>query len=269
MDILKAVILGLVEGATEFLPVSSTAHLLLAEKLLSFEDEAEIFTVVIQIGAICAAGWFFRGDASRLVRGVKSKDPSTYAFITSVILGLLPAIVIGLLVELTVGIPTSTVLIGASLVIGGVILLVTEHIVARRAKQEPRVDYAHITTKRALIIGLAQCLAIVPGVSRSGSTIVAGLLTGVNRATATAYSFYLSIPLLLAASVLKIIKDSDKIASVSGGNLSLIIGLISAFISAFIVVGWLLRYVQHHNFKPFAYYRIVLGSLILLVVAFT
>jgi undecaprenyl-diphosphatase len=268
MDLLKSALLGLIEGITEFLPVSSTAHLLLVERLIGFKDTAGIFTVVIQFGAIIAALAFFWNEIMSLVRGLLRKDKDSISFLWKIIIGILPAGLVGLIVEATIGIPHSLVLVGVALIVGGVVLIAVEkHIDTKPLDLEKEIRYETITTKRAMIIGLSQSLALIPGVSRSGATIVSGLMSGINRPTATAFSFYLSVPLMLAASVLKLVTDFDEIQNISGGATSILVGMIVAFVTAFIVVKWLLSYVQRHDFKPFGYYRIVAGLAILLVLA--
>ena len=236
MDIFLAIILGVIEGATEFLPISSTAHLVVSEKLLGFKDEASLFTVVVQLGAILAAAWYFRKDLANIFKKLVSGDKPTKRFVVNVFLGLLPAGLIGLIVE--------------------------NHLHTQLPKTDS-IDYAQITPKRSLTVGFAQALAIIPGVSRSGATIVSGMLSGLDRKTATVFSFYLSIPIMLAASALKLKDDHTKIHLITGGNIGVIVGTTVAFVSAFMAVKWLLRYVQTHNLKPFAYYRIVLGLVIL------
>ncbi|MCA9347483.1 undecaprenyl-diphosphate phosphatase [Candidatus Saccharibacteria bacterium] len=263
MDIFLAIILGVIEGATEFLPISSTAHLVVSEKLLGFKDEASLFTVVVQLGAILAAAWYFRKDLANIFKKLVSGDKPTKRFVVNVFLGLLPAGLIGLIVEKLWGIPDSLIVIAISLIVGGVIIWIVENHLHTQLPKTDSIDYAQITPKRSLTVGFAQALAIIPGVSRSGATIVSGMLSGLDRKTATVFSFYLSIPIMLAASALKLKDDHTKIHLITGGNIGVIVGTTVAFVSAFMAVKWLLRYVQTHNLKPFAYYRIVLGLVIL------
>lgn len=267
MDFIKIIVLGIVEGITEFLPISSTGHLDASEKLLHFKDEAALFTVVIQLGAILAAAWYFRRDLMYIVKALLDRDRFMIMFAKNVIIGLLPAGIIGVIVEKTVGIPNSMMLIAISLILGGVVLWVVENHYHVKPMSDGEVDYEGITTKRSLVIGFAQALAIVPGVSRSGATIVSGMLAGLDRKTATVFSFYLSIPIMIAASALKLKDDHTKLHLITGGSKGLILGTLVSFVVAFVVVKWLLQYVQKSNFKPFAYYRIVAGSLILLLIA--
>jgi undecaprenyl-diphosphatase len=263
--IIHVVMLGLVEGITEFLPVSSTAHLLLTEKFLGFQDTSQLFTVVIQFGAILAALWYFRADIVALFRGVKQRESRSLAFLRVIAIGLAPALVIGFFVELLASIPDNLTLIACTLIAGGIALLMLERWLGKKRlpAKNRAIDYASITPDKALKIGLVQSLAIIPGVSRSGATIAGGLLLGLNRRTATAFSFFLSVPIMFAASSLKLLKDGDQLSALEGGVASLLLGMAVALVSAFVVVKWLLRYVQTHTFRPFAYYRIILGLVLL------
>ena len=265
MDILKALLLGVIEGITEFLPVSSTAHLLVSEKVLGYKDTAEIFTVIIQFGATVAAAWYFRKDLMYIIRSLIARDKAMTSFAGSVIIGILPAALVGLIVEKTVGLSDSLWLISAMLILGGVVFILVENMSHKIPSKTGNVRYADITVKKSLLIGLAQCLSIIPGISRSGATIMGGLLVGLDRKTATVFSFYLSIPIMVAASALKLANDHSAISSISGGSSALIVGLLSAFITACISITWLLKYVSKKDFKPFAYYRIGLGLVFLVV----
>jgi undecaprenyl-diphosphatase len=267
MEFIKIIVLGIIEGITEFLPISSTGHLVASEKLMHFKDEASLFTVVIQFGAILAAAWYFRKDLAYIIKQVLSGDTFMLGFIKNVLIGLLPAGIIGVIVEKTVGIPDSLMLIAVSLILGGVIMWVVENHYSVKSLKEGSVDYEKITTRRSLVIGFAQALAIIPGVSRSGATIVSGMLSGLDRKTATVFSFYLSIPIMLAASALKLKDDHSKLSLLTGGSKGLALGTVVSFITAFIVVKWLLKYVQKNNFKPFAYYRMAVGSVLILLLA--
>ena len=263
---LIAVILGLLEGVTEFLPISSTGHLLIAERLTHFKDVQDIFTVIIQLGAIAAVVWFYRSDLLSKVRGLLARETAALHFWKLLILATIPAGLVGLALEkslTTFGTPT---VIAWSLIIGGVILwIVDRHPVVRgRRTLEPQIE--KLTFKQALLVGLGQAVAVIPGVSRSGATIVTGLSLGLDRPTATAFSFYLGIPILVLASALKLAKHPEAVSQISGGAATLIIGLVGAFVTALLSISWLLRYVSRHNFRPFAYYRVALGLIILFFV---
>lgn len=260
-----ALLLGLLEGFTEFLPVSSTGHLLIAERVTNFKDVNEIFTVVIQLGAIAAVVWFYRVDLLSKVSGLFKRDVAALNFWKLLVIATIPAGLIGLAVEKSISHFSTPTVIAWSLIIGGIILWLVDRkpTVAGHNTLDPHIE--KLTLKQALLVGFGQAVAIIPGVSRSGATIISGLAVGLERTTATAFSFYLGIPIMILASGLKIVKHPETISQISGGPATLIIGLIAAFITALITIGWLLRYVSHHNFRPFAYYRVALGVLILLL----
>jgi undecaprenyl-diphosphatase len=265
---LTAVILGILEGITEFLPVSSTGHLIVAERLLHFHDIQNLFTVIIQVGAIAAVVWFYRKDLLRKVIGLFHRERDALFFWKMIVIGTIPAGIIGLGLEKATDSLATPLVVAISLIIGGIILWLVDHRSTVIYKRDPeQVDFSELTTKRALLIGLGQSVSIIPGVSRSGATIVSGLATGLNRPTATAFSFYLSIPVLVLASALKIYKYSDKIHSLPGGLNSLLLATVIAFVVALMSISWLLRYVSRHDFRAFAYYRVGAGGLILLLLA--
>lgn len=265
--LLIAVLLGIVEGVTEFLPISSTGHLIIAAELTGFQDVKEIFTVVIQTGAIAAVIWFYRQDLSSKVRGLLSRSQSAINFWKLLIIATIPAGVLGLLLEKNLEKIATPTVVAWALIIGGIILWLVDHKPVNKNAKTLSPEIEKITTKQALLVGLGQSVAIIPGVSRSGATIVSGLSLGIDRATATAFSFYLSIPVLVLASAYKLFKYPEALGQISGGPTALIFGLISAFITAFFSIKWLLRYVSRHNFKPFAYYRIVVGIVILVFIS--
>ncbi len=262
MDILSALFLGIVEGLTEFLPISSTGHLLVTEKLIGFKDDTALFTVVIQLGAILAAGWYFRKDLAYIISSLARGDKAMRRFAWSVIIGVLPSGLVGLIVEKTIGLPDALPLIAVTMIVGGIAFLFIENRVTKKPLQSGEVAYDDITPRRALYVGLGQCLAIIPGVSRSGATIMSGLLAGLDRKTATIFSFYLSIPIMVAASALKLLDGRSTLSSITGGTPALVVGVISAFITALLVINWLLKYVTTNSFKPFAYYRIAVGLIL-------
>lgn len=266
MHILVAIILGFVEGITEFLPISSTGHVIVAEKLLGYRDIQDMFTVVVQLGAILAVIWFFWKDLWAKVIGLFKWDAKSVHFWKLLVLATIPAGFIGLLLNDTLTNIATPLVVAISMIIGGIIILLVDNKpVPRRDEQQAKI--ASISFKRALIVGLGQSLAIIPGVSRSGATIITGLLTGLNRPTATAFSFYLSIPVLILASGLKLVKDGHTLGQLPGGGVALLAGMITAFVTALISIRWLLHYIAHHNFKPFGIYRICAGALILVLLA--
>ncbi len=262
MVLLQAILLGIVEGLTEFLPISSTGHLILAEDMLGYKDTAKVFTVVIQLGAIAAVVWYYRAELLQKVRDLFGKKHG-YVFWLHLCIASLPAVVVGLLFEELFTEKSQTAVVATSLILGGFVLLGAEaYFKNRHVKRDTAVQVDAITFKQALGIGIAQVISLVPGVSRSGATIVGGMFAGLNRVTAAAFSFYLSIPIIIGASGYKLLKNKDSLHLVDGGSAAIAAGMIAAFISALFVVGWLLKYVSKHDFKPFAYYRIVLGVLV-------
>ena len=270
VDFLNAVILGLVEGITEFLPISSTGHLIVAQRILGFKDNAATFLVVIQIGAILAVAFYYYKDLVARVIGLFQGKPSALRFWLNLVIATAPAALIALSLERFLNGLDTPLVVGLALVIGGVILWLLEE---KRAKQnavpeplEPMID--SITPVQALWIGLAQVLAVVfPGTSRSGASIVGGWLLGLNRVTATAFSFYLGLPILGLAGLYKLYKARDTLSALPGGAPALLVGTLVSGVVAFAAVSWLLRYVSRNNFKGFAIYRIVAGSVILVLVA--
>jgi undecaprenyl-diphosphatase len=267
--IIIAIVLGIVEGFTEFLPISSTGHLIIAQDALNFKDNHDLFTVVVQLGAIAAVIWYYRHDLWEKITGLFKRESDALNFWKLLIIATVPAGIFGLLLDKSMQHITTPLVVAISLIIGGIILWIVDRkpVLLHKARKES-VDFGEITTKRALIVGLAQCVAIIPGVSRSGATIVGGLGTGMNRPTATAFSFYLSIPVLILASAYKLYKYGGELHTLPGGAEALIIGLIFAFITALLAISWLLRYVSRHNFRPFAYYRIGVGILILVLLGY-
>jgi undecaprenyl-diphosphatase len=260
--LITAFILGVVEGLTEFLPVSSTGHLIVAGSLLGYTgDRAKLFEIVIQAGAILAVCWEFRERLMRVVRGCLS-DPVAQRFVVNLFVAFLPAAVIGLAfnkvikAHLFAPVPVAT-----AFIVGALVILWVE----RRAARTPataRIDNVDaITWRDALKIGLCQALALIPGTSRSGATIIGAMIFGLSRRAATEFSFFLAIPTLFAATGYELFRNR---ALLTGGDLSMIgVGFVTAFVSAFLVVRWLLRYVAHHDFVPFAWYRIGFGIVIL------
>jgi undecaprenyl-diphosphatase len=263
-----AVILGIVEGFTEFLPISSTGHLIIAQDALNFTDNHGLFTVVIQLGAIAAVIWYYRLDLWEKTLGLFQRDSDALRFWKLLVVATIPAGIFGLLLDKSMNKITTPLVVAISLILGGVVLWLVDRkpVSIRQAKKES-VDFSQISTKRALLIGLAQCVAIIPGVSRSGATIVGGLSTGLNRPTATAFSFYLSIPVLVLASAYKLYKYGGELHTLPGGAGALLLGLAIAFVTALMAISWLIRYISRHSFRPFAYYRIGIGALILVLLA--
>ena len=263
MDIVllaKAAVMGVVEGLTEFLPVSSTGHLILAGALLGLDDEkAKVFDIAIQTGAILAVILVYwhkiRDTVVALPRQTKARR-----FALNVLIGFLPAVVLGLAFGALIKAHLFTpVVVATTFILGGFIILWAEG----RPPGSVRVEHVDdMTPLDALKVGLVQCFAMVPGTSRSGATIIGGMLLGLSRKAATDFSFFLAIPTLIGAGVYSLYKER---ALLSVADLPLFgVGLLFSFISAWICVRWLLRYIASHSFVPFAWYRIAFGLIVLL-----
>lgn len=253
---LAAAISGVVEGLTEFLPISSTGHLIVTSKLLDYKTDGA-FEIIIQLGAILAVVWFYR---LRLLEQLKQLSTSEQVrrFWIGVILAFIPAAAVGFLLgDYITATLFSPLVVGISLIVGGIVILVVESI----PRKATTTNELGMSNKQAIIIGLSQLCALVPGVSRSASTIIGGMFAGLDRSASTSFSFYLSMPTLGAASIYSLIKDFSAIKA--HGLTDIFIGLIVSFIVALVVIGWLLKYVSKNDFKGFAYYRIVAGIAII------
>jgi undecaprenyl-diphosphatase len=255
---LNSVLMGLVEGLTEFIPVSSTGHLIIAGDLLRLTSEsAKTFEVFIQLGAIMAVCWFYRAKLLQVVRGLGT-DPLARRFIMNLIIGVIPAAVLGLtlhkLIKQHLFQPFT---VAIALIVGGIIMLLIE-----RYARRPQIDSVdQIRWPDALKLGLAQAVALFPGISRSGATIMGGLVFGLSRQVATEFSFFLAIPTMLMATSYDLLKA---LPHLQASDLQFFaIGFVVAFLSALAAVKGLLLYVANHNFRWFAYYRIVFGALVL------
>ena len=246
LAILDAVVLGIIEGLTEFLPISSTGHLIVAGRVLDFKDSHDIFTVVIQVGAIAAVIWFFRQDLTRRVLGLLRGDKQAVQFWKLLLIASIPAGLLGLALDAYIEKITVPVVVAIALIAGGIVLWLVDRRPVPRHDVEPKID--SIKGRQAWLVGFGQCLALVPGVSRSGATIISGLAAGMDRPTATAFSFYLSIPVLAAASGYKLIAHGDSLDNISGGVAAILVGMGLAFITALAAISWLLHFVSRHNF---------------------
>jgi undecaprenyl-diphosphatase len=255
----KALIMGIVEGLTEFLPVSSTGHLILAGDLLGLHSPtADVFEVVIQSGAMLAVIWEYRHKFARLLAGLFT-DRRSWSFAANLAIAFLPAAVLGLAFGSYITERLfQPVTVALAFVIGGFVILWAER--RRHTITVPDVD--DVTWLHALKIGCAQCFALVPGMSRAGATIVGGLLFGLSRKAATEFSFFLAVPTLLAAGGYQLYKARHLLSASDAGMLA--VGCAAAFVSAYLAVRWLLRYVSTHDFTAFAWYRIVFGAVVIL-----
>ena len=263
----KAAIMGVVEGLTEFLPISSTGHLILAGALLGFDDDkAKVFDIAIQTGAIFAVILVYWQKIRDTLVALPSQKRAQ-AFALNVLIAFVPAVVLGLLFGKAIKANLFTpVVVASTFIIGGFIILWAE---ARQknAATAPRIqDVDAMTPMDALKVGLIQCLAMIPGTSRSGATIIGGMLLGLSRKAATDFSFYLAIPTLIGAGVYSLYKERALLSAADVPMFAM--GLVVSFISAWLCIRWLLRYIATHNFNGFAYYRIAFG-LVVLATAYT
>jgi undecaprenyl-diphosphatase len=265
----KALILGIVEGLTEFLPISSTGHLILVGDLLDFNDErGKAFEVIIQFGAILAVCWEFREKLWKVASTLKTSAISR-RFVINLLIASIPAMGLALVFGKYIkAVLFSPIPVASAFIVGALIIFWAER---RQSKLNQLVGKSHIqsvddlTSLDALKVGLAQCAALIPGTSRSGATIIGGMLFGLPRAVATEFSFFLAIPVIGGATAYELLKLWKNPVSLSGDfTWAIVVGFISAFISAFICVRWLIHYVAGHNFIPFAWYRIVFGLLVLI-----
>jgi len=262
VHLLIAALLGAVQGLTEFLPVSSTAHLLVSERLLGFNDPDSVFTITIQFGSILAIMWLYRATIWRVVRGLPT-EPAARRFAIMIGLAVLPALAVaGLFGDYVRWMHEHLLIIAGAFIVGGIIMLIVE-----RNRPQPTVFQADQTpVGRAVAIGACQTLALIPGVSRSGATIVGGLLAGLDRAAAAEFSFFLAMPTMAAAFAHDLWKVRHQLTSDRGAEIA--VGFIMAFVGAAIVVRPFLRFVSRSGFGPFAWYRIIAGALILAAVGF-
>jgi len=254
VTLLVAALLGVIQGLTEFLPVSSTAHLLIGARLLAFEDPGGVFTVMIQLGSILAVMWLYRTKIVRIVAGLPS-DPAARRFAAMILIAFAPAVLAGLFLAdyVTTVLYESPRVIATTFVLGGIVMLLVE-----RYRPTPSVlDADRTPLGRALGIGACQVLALVPGVSRSGATIVGGMVLGLDRAAAAEFSFFLAMPTMMAAFVHSLLKVRHHLAPERAAEIA--IGFIMAFIAAALVVKPFLAVVRRTGFVPFAWYRIAAG----------
>ena len=255
----KAAVMGVVEGLTEFLPISSTGHLILAGALLRFDDEkAKVFDIAIQTGAILAVIIVYWQKIRSTIVALPTQRQAQ-RFSLNVLVAFLPAVLFGLLLGKTIKEHLFTpAVVATTFIIGGIVILWVE----RRQERAVRIqEVEDMDWTDALKLGLVQCLALVPGTSRSGATIIGGMLLGLSRKAATDFSFYLAIPTLIGAGAYSLLKDR---ALLSADDLPMFaVGLVFSFLSAWLCVRWLLRYISTHSFSVFAWYRIAFGIVVL------
>ena len=258
--LLIAIILGIVEGVTEFLPVSSTGPLILASELLGFDAEKwAAFNVIIQLGAILAIVVLYWRTFWAVLEGLLKANPVSVRFVRNILIGFLPSAVLGfILIKHIEALLGNAWVVAIAFIVGGVAILVIE----RMAKRTDIVGVAEMPVKTAIGVGLVQCLAMIPGVSRSGATIMGGLSLGVERRTAAEFSFFLAIPTMVGATTLELVKHHDTLmAGASGvGFGTVAVGFVVSFLVAIVVVRAFVAYISRHGFAPFAWYRIAAGA---------
>ena len=267
----QAIVLGVVEGLTEFLPISSTGHLTIAEQLLGLpvDDPAvTAYTAIIQVGAIAATFLYFAKKIARLflawargLRSAEAREDRDYTLAWAVIVGSLPVGIVGFLArDLISGPLRSLWVVSAALILWSIVIWVAEQRHDVLERQGIQRDEHSITLKDGLVIGLVQCFSLIPGVSRSGATISAGLMRGINRVTATELSFFMAIPALTAAGIFELARGTEYVLALGVGQM--VVGVVVAFVTAYASIAWLLRFVATNSLRPFIWYRVGLGLLV-------
>lgn len=259
--LLTAILLGIVEGVTEFLPVSSTGHLILASELFGYRaDQWATFNIVIQLGAILAVVVLYWRTFWTVLVGLGARDPASWRFARNIVVAFIPAAVLGLLlhryIEVLLGAPE---VVAVALIVGGIAILLIERLVGAARI----TGVADIPLSRTVAIGFIQCLAMIPGVSRSGASILGALALGVERKTAAEFSFFLAIPTMVGATTLELWKNHDQLAASAVGWDTIGVGFAVSFIVALVVIRWFVGIVSRHGFAPFAWYRIGAGAIAL------
>jgi undecaprenyl-diphosphatase len=261
--LLTILILGIVEGVTEFIPVSSTGHLILASELLGYRaDQWAVFNVVIQLGAILAVIVLYWRTFWAVLVGLFRKQPESWRFVRNILVAFLPSAVLGyLLIDRIEAMLGSATIVAWALLIGGIAILVIE----KTAPKGREKGVADISLGKAIGVGVIQCLAMIPGVSRSGATILGGLSLGIERRTAAEFSFFLAVPTMLGATTLQLAKHHDQLGATSMGGIAL--GFVVSFLVAVVVIKWFIGIVSRRGFAPFAWYRIAVGAAALIWLA--
>jgi undecaprenyl-diphosphatase len=254
--ILVIILLGIVEGVTEFIPVSSTGHLILASELLGYNAaQWSVFNVVIQLGAILAVIVLYWRTFWAVLVGLLGNKPESWRFVRNVLVAFIPSALLGyIFIDRIEALLESAKVVAWALLIGGIAMLVIE----RTAPKGTEKGVADISLGKAIGVGLIQCLSMIPGVSRSGATILGGLSLGIERRTAAEFSFFLAIPTMLGATTLTLLKHHDQLGAVGFGGIAL--GFLVSFVVAVVVIKWFIGIVSRRGFAPFAWYRIVIGA---------
>jgi undecaprenyl-diphosphatase len=266
IELIKVAILGIVEGITEFLPISSTGHLIVASELLDFRTSLEgSFEIFIQLGAVVAVVAFYRADLFDQLRHVRTNQGVQRLWL-ALIIATIPAAVVGFLARDFIKESLhSSLVVAITLIVGGIVLIWVEKRNGRVENTDLTDHLYHINLRQALLIGFAQTLAYIPGMSRSAASIIGGMIFGLNREVATRFSFYLAIPTLGGATIVDLLLNLDQVTS--NDLVYLLVGTIVSGLVAWFAVGWLLRYIANNNFIPFGYYRIAAGLVFLALIA--
>ncbi len=261
MTILQAIVLGLVQGITEFLPVSSSGHLIFFPEFFGWSDQGVLFDVMVHVATLCAVLYYSRKTVFRMIRSFFSNDPDDMPFrrlAWFVIVSMIPAGLVGYLLESN---RQSATVIGVSFIVWGIALGLADKYHVRFPKEQLTTTTRYLDIKQVAAMSLAQILALIPGTSRSGITMTAGLFAGLDRRTAAEFSFLMSIPIIAAAGLMQALDISAQAVAI----LPLLVGFIAASLSAFLAMTWLVKFVERVGYMPFMYYRIIVGILILLV----
>ncbi|MCA1955617.1 undecaprenyl-diphosphate phosphatase [Zymomonas sp.] len=254
-SLLTIILLGILEGVTEFIPVSSTGHLILAERLLGAHGaNSASFDIIIQLGAILAVIVFYWERFLNIAKGLFQHSPSSWHFVRNILCGFIPTVIVGAIAYHAVkALLEKPMVVAIALFVGGIAMLIID----RESSHPENTSVQSIPVHKAVLVGLAQCLAMIPGVSRSGATIMGALCLGIDRKTATEYSFFLAIPVMLAATVKELWEQRHNLHIADFGEISL--GFVISFVTALIVIKLFLEIVTRRGFAPFAWYRIIIG----------
>ena len=266
-NIIKVIILSLIEGVTEFLPISSTGHLIVGTNVLNFNAVGPVFEIFIQIGAVVAVILYYRMTFMTHIREVQS-NMKIRRFWLLILVAFIPAASLGLLFDDQIeAVLFSPVVVAISLIVGGIAFLIVERLPQIRNLNDDslEMDITDVTLRQAITVGLLQVLALIPGMSRSGTSIIGGMLSGMNRRIATEFSFFLAIPTLGGATVYKLVTSLDELQG--DAFFLLILGAVLSGVFAWFAIDWLLKYISHNNFIIFGYYRILAGIIILLLIS--
>lgn len=264
---LEAILQGVLEGLTEFLPISSTGHLILLGALLGHEDEvSKTLDIVIQLGAVLAVVVYYRQRLGELLKGLAKQDSCSMSLASALLVAFLPAAIVGLLLHKLIKAKLfGPVPVGIALIVGGFVMIFAAFARRNQTREQENVELGSVSMAQALAIGIAQCFSLWPGASRSMTTIVGGQFSGLSTRAAADFSFLLAIPTLGAATLYDLYKNGSLLLATRESTLALVIGLVTSFVVALAVIATFLRYLQRFGLLPFAFYRLALGALVLVL----